>query len=223
MPYELIIFTTPQNAQGVLQLDNGISLNSHPAIHESGRPGIGFSIPNGSPNGNGARLTLSAPEFITIQQRAILWLRTNDGYYPWIGSQQAAFAIDDFTLPVKTNPIPIPIPIPNLVHLEPIVIITAVFNSGQFDLTTHNGCGKFTEQCCKQLHEHHSISWGHIKKFGAQEQYNGHAVDAIMLLNSMLDCDRGIYDIIVNSQSPGEHSALNRVGEPDSLLWYYPA
>lgn len=222
MAYELIIFPDPLTSNGVLELGNGIKLNSHPAVHETGRKGIGFTIPNGSPNGNGSGLTLFAAGRITLMMRAVLWLRTNDDYYPWMGNQQAAFAIDDFTLPLAPiTPIPTPNPQPNP-DIEPIDIINKVNADNDFDLTTKEGCGLFTEECCRQLHNIHSTSWGHVKKTGAQNQYNGHAVDAIMLKNSMPNCDKAIYDIIVNSEAPGATPALNFSSNVNESLWYYP-
>jgi hypothetical protein len=222
MSYELIIFPNPLNSEGILELGNGVKLNSHPATHETGRKGIGFTIPDNSPNGNGAGLTLFANGRITITQRAVLWLRTNDNYYPWMGNQQAAFAIDDFTLPLAPVAPPVLHPNPPMGDVKPIDVINKVAQDNDFDLTTKEGCGLFTEECCRQLHNQHSSSWGHVEKTGAQNQYNGHAVDAIMLLNSMPNCDKAIYDIIVNSEAPGATPALNFSSPVDALKWYYP-
>lgn len=220
MAYELIIFPDPLTAQGILELGSGLKLNSHSVIHQpSGRPAIGFAIPTGSANGHGARLTLFAAGRVTITQKAILWLRTNDDYYPWVGPQTAAFAIDDFTLPlVPSTPVDPPIG-----DKSPEEIIQAVYNTGLYNITTHDGCGQFTEACCTALHEQHSSSWGHIRKNPGQEQYNRHAIDAIMLLNAMPDCDRGIYDIIIQSQAPDAHPGFFFVSGPNATLWYYPA
>lgn len=219
MTHELIIFTTPANTQGVLRLDGGIALNSHPAVF-LGRQGIGFTCPDATPNGNGAELTLLAANKVTIRQRAILWIRVPDFIYPWVGDQQAAFAIDDFTLPDVPGPVIPPGPIGDK---HPQEIIQVVYNTGLYNLTTHDGCGQFTEACCTALHEQHSSSWGHVRKQGAQEQYNGHAIDAVMLLNSMPDCDRAIYDIIVQSQAPDAHPGFNFASPVNASLWYYPA
>ena len=64
-------------------------------------------------------------------------------------------------------------------------IINDVFNATHPNLATKDGCGKFTEDSCTALHEQHSQAWGHIHKFEGQNQYNGHAVDALMLLGEL--------------------------------------
>lgn len=104
MTYTLIIFPTPLDAVCVLQHDTGgWTLTGVPALHPSGRPGQAFAIPEGTPNRNGARLTISHPTYKdTVDQRAVVLL--NDGTIPWpFGPEQsAAFAADDFILQ-KTN------------------------------------------------------------------------------------------------------------------------
>lgn len=226
MSFELVIFTTPTDGQGILRLDSGVMLNSHPAVFQN-RKGIGFTCAPETANGNGAELILFAPNRLTISQRGILWLRVNNDYYPWIDNQQAAFVPDDFRIPALPviPPVTIPPPVnpPVISDETPIAIINRVYASKQWDLSTKEGSGLFTEACCTELHNVHSSSWGHVKKHGQQNQYNGHAVDAIMLKNSMPDCDKAIYDIIVNSESPNAVPALNFSSPVDESLWYYPA
>lgn len=84
---------------------------------------------------------------------------------------------------------------------------------------TEEGCGRFTEACCAALHEINP-QWGHIKKVGAQNQFNGHAVDAIQLLAGE---QKGIYDIIVDSESPNAKPSFNRKGDPEPALFFFPA
>lgn len=98
MSYELIVFPTPADAHCVLQTDPGLTIEGHPATHPSGRPGIGFTIPADHPNGNGAQITITAPEKVSLVQRGILFLAREGFAYPWTPGQTAAFAADDFHL-----------------------------------------------------------------------------------------------------------------------------
>lgn len=100
MSYELIVFVNPPNTTGILRTDAGNVYNSHPAIHPTGREGIGFTIED-EPNAHGASLLLEAPNKTSVLQRAILYLNNNTLFgnrYPWTPGQQAAFAVDDFYL-----------------------------------------------------------------------------------------------------------------------------
>jgi hypothetical protein len=91
------------------------------------------------------------------------------------------------------------------------------------NLATVTGCGIYTEDSGRALHEEHSPWWGHIAKYGAEHQYNGHAVDALMLLVSAKGVPAGIYDIVKNSSSPEAEKAFNYVEPVKPELWYYPA
>jgi hypothetical protein len=86
------------------------------------------------------------------------------------------------------------------------------------DLTTKEGCGRFTEACCAALHAVNPL-WGHIKKSGAQNQFNGHAVDAIQLLAGE---GNGIFDIIFDSESPSAKAQFIRKGDPEPALFLRP-
>ncbi len=213
---ELIIFTTPLDAHCELRLDNGTALQGHPATHSTGRPGQGFTIPDGSPDGNGCQLTITAPKKVSLLQRGILMLDEVDSF----------ILMDDFHLadekvcPEIPPPQPPNPPVPGQ---TPLQIVLATYATGGFDLSTKTGCGKFTEACCTNLHVQNSQQWGHIKKSGAQNQFNGHAVDAIMLLLDSGPQAAGIYDLIVDSESPNARPALNYSGPPIQSLWYYPA
>lgn len=220
--FQLIIFTTPSLVFASLIHDSGITIVGVSVIHPSGRPGIGFNIPLGTPNGNGARLVISSPGKVTIEQRGILWLRypEMEGNFPWTPGQNAAFNTDDFYLQDSVPPVPVPVPPSNETPKE---IIDRIYNTGNYNLATKDGCGQFTEACCTELHNKHSAEWGHLRKSGAQNQYNGHAVDAIMLLVQVGETEAGVYDIVISSESPGAKPAFNRVGPPNNLLWYYPA
>ena len=106
MAYLLIIFPTPADALCVLRHDaDGLAVIAVPMTHPSGRPGQGFVLPDGLPNGHGATLTISAPHYTTLVQRGIVFL--NDGLaYPWTPGQTAAFAADDFHLPAASVALP---------------------------------------------------------------------------------------------------------------------
>lgn len=212
---ELIIFPTPLDAHCELTPDpTGLPIVGHPATHESGRPGQGFTLPADLPSGNGAQLLITAPKKVPLLQRGILWIASG----PYL-------QMDDFHLAdEKDCPPPQPVPIPPTPGpLTPFQRIKAIYATGHYDLGTKAGCGQFTEACCQDLHEHDSAQWGHIRKSGAQNQYNGHAVDAMQLLVPSGDTAAGIYDIVISSESPEAKPAFNRQGDPAPSLWYYPA
>jgi len=224
MSYELIIFTDPKEVKGFLQNDGNLKVTAHSAVHSTGREGIGFTIPDDTPNLNGARVILEASGKVSINQKGILILRTQDmeNRYPWGAGQTAAIAMDDFTLQNKVVSPPLPFPIPPKPS-TPLEIINDTYRTGSYNLGTKEGCGKFTEDCVRNLHVIRSIEYGHIKKVGAQNQYNGHAVDALMLLERDKDTEAGIYDIILATESPEAKPQFIHRGPPVSELWYYPA
>ena len=61
-------------------------------------------------------------------------------------------------------------------------------------------------------------TWGHILKTPGQNQYNGHAVDALMCLAGP---DNGIWDIVHDSVSPNASPQYIYKGPADPNLWYY--
>ena len=129
------------------------------------------------------------------------------------------FMLDDVRLvAADAAPIVEP-PKPTYPTGAPQDIINAVYQQGDFDLNTKDGCGKFTEACCDALHASDQM-WGHIGKNPGQNQYNQHAVDALMLLAGD-GC--GIWDIILDSESPNAQPSYSYKGEPVSELWHYPA
>jgi hypothetical protein len=212
MPHELIVFTDPPNALVQLIHDSGYSAVAIPVTHASGRPGQGISIPDTVPNNNGCELRISADGKVTLKQRAIL-----------IYNQSYAYLMtDDFYLSDTPSEVTPPNPPaegpPNA--QDPAGIINWVYASGSYDLSTHDGCGLFTEACTTALHDWNNQMWGHIKKTGAQNQYNGHAVDALQCLAGPF---AGIWDIVHDSVSPNATPAFNYKGIPDPALWYYPA
>lgn len=222
---ELIVFTSVprETVTATLTLGNGVIVLGHPAVHPTGREGIGFTIPDDVPNGWQATLELSAPGQVRILQKAILWLHTDMIAYPWTPGQTAAFAVDDFFFVPETICPPPDDPPPPPTTGDPFVIIQRVYDQGGFDLRTKTGCGQFTEAAAIALHTQHSTFWGHIKKIPPQNNYNGHAVDAVMLLVPVGGTLAGIYDIIFSSESPEARPAFNRQGDANQALWYYPA
>lgn len=227
--FRLIIFPTPLDSAAIFDHDSGYSTVGSPTTHPTGRPGVGLDFPDSIPNGNGGTLTIRKEGKVTLSQRGILYVRKDDleNGYPWIGEQNAAFSSDDFRLQdVPTPPAPPPqppTPPTPLPSKDPLTIITRIYNEGDFDLSSKDGCGEFTEAACEALHNQSSAKWGHLKKSGAQNQYNGHAVDAVQLLSGTPGADAGIYDIIQNSESDEARVVFNRVGPPDAEKWYYPA
>ena len=225
--YQLIIFSDPRElSSAVLEPDEQPAIIGVPAIHPTGREGYGFDIPSTNPNGWGAKLTLTARDKVSIIQRGILYLRVpgSANRFPWTPGQTAAFLVDDFYMQdevvcPEVPPGPEPIP-PG--ETDPLTIIKATYENGDFNLATKEGCGLFTEAACKNLHELNSEAWGHIRKFPPQNEFNGHAVDAIMLLMQSQDTEPGIYDIILSTESPDAEPIFIYKGPPDGPLWYYP-
>ena len=213
---KLMIFPSPIDAGCVLTSDQGWSVRGEPGSDEAGRPGVAFSVPEGTPSGWGSRLVIEAEGMVTIEQRGLLVL---DGSR-WL------FYADDFHMqPMPEPPAPEEPDEPDVEPGEqsPQEIIQEVWETGEYQLVTKEGCGLFTEACCEVLHDKHSKAWGHVRKHEGQNQYNGHAVDAVMLGANAPDCENGIYDIIQSSESPEAKAVFNYAGPADPDLWYYPA
>lgn len=218
---KLFVFTNPQNAAANLRHDQGWLVTGLPDANSEGRYGLSFAIPNGTNNLWGCELNISAPGMSPLRFRARLGFGENN---------EAYLLADDFQLiPEKEcPPVNPPVDPSNDEPRTPLEVINMVYLSGAFNLMTHTGCGLFTEACCMELHERFSKSYGHVKKTGSQNQFNGHAVDAVHLLRSHPNDDGtitedGIYDIIISSVSPDAQPAFNFAGAADPNLWYYPA
>lgn len=212
---DLVIYTTPKVSQVRLVVDNGsvyfgepASLNGRDDAHLIHLPDTLASI--------GALLEVSADGYVLFSNRGILMVSP--------GGWDTTFQLDDVHLQAKDSaaPEPEPEPPPVVDWSDPLTVILWVYEDTHADLSTHEGCGKFTEDCCKVLHNNNSPLWGHIRKNPGQNQYNGHAVDAIMLLAFSGSTPAGIYDIIHDSVSPTASPSFNYKGEPDNNLWYYP-
>lgn len=210
---KLLIFPTPLDARCQLQHDSGFSVDGVADKHPNGRAGQSFSIPDSTPNGWGTRIVISAPDKITLSLRGLLYEH---------GPAEYLFYADDFVLVDKPAVVVPPVVVPPITAKTPQEIINAVYLNGAYDLSTKEGCGKLVEDSVITLHKIHSPSWGHVKKSGAQNQYNGHAVDAIHLLNDALDGTKnGIYDIIYDSESLNAKLQFGRAGDAVPALWYY--
>ena len=214
MPYNFVVFPTPLDSQVTLTPDGGAQLTGATYTDPTGRAGQVCTVPDVTTSGHGAEINVSAPGYLPLRLRGFLLLDAD--------SQVARLEVDDYVLteePEVPAP-PDPTPPGNQTAEQ---IINDVFNTTHPNLATKDGCGKFTEDCCTALHEQHSQAWGHIHKFDGQNQYNGHAVDALMLLGNTADAQAGVYDIIFSSASPEATPAFNWSGPPDYSLWYYPA
>src|SRR4030095_9641737 len=204
MPNTLYLYVTPANSLIQLTADNGVSVLGIPTTHEGRQDAQALEIPFDT-SGMGSLLRITHEGYASFEGRAIL--STDDG--------MAFIQIDDFHLvQLATSPIS------PIYSGSPKEIIKQVFNNTNPDLSSHDGCGKFTEDCCTALHDNNNQMWGHIRKNPGQNQYNGHAVDAVQCL---VGNENGIWDIIHDSVSPNASPAFIYKGPADPTLWYYPA
>jgi len=211
MSSKFMIFPDPLDARTTLRHDNGFVGTGVPDTDHEGRPGQSIMIPDYVPNENGAELTVEKEGYVGINVRGFLVLK--DGV--------ARLQVDDYNLVPADNTDPTD---PGDVNpnANPIDIINHVYNSTNPNLSTASGCGLFTEDVVKELHEKMNPGWGHVKKEPGQNQFNGHAVDAIHLLVPSGGTAPGIYDIIQSSASPEAKPVFNYADPPDNSLWYYP-
>ena len=211
MPYSFVFYPDPPNAPITVTPDAGGSYTSVPYIYTDGRQGQVAYLADNTPENQGALLAIAAvPGYEADEMRGFLRL------YP--DTMTARLEVDDKKLkPADAEPVPLP------PGSSPLDIINAVYAQTQPQLWTHEGCGKFTEDCCAALHSQHSAYWGHIRKNPGQNQFNGHAVDAVQLALNVPGCNAGVYDIIYSSVSAEAKPAFNFAGPPEYDLWFYPA
>src|SRR3990167_5263696 len=75
MSFQYVIFPDPLTNGYTLRHDTaGWLLTGVPTVHPSGRPGIGFTIPDGTPDEHGIELIGSGPGYYDFRQRGILRL-----------------------------------------------------------------------------------------------------------------------------------------------------
>lgn len=91
-------------------------------------------------------------------------------------------------------------------------IVNAVKTNGNYNLETHDGCGIFCEAVVKALHSA-DPNFGHLKKTGAQNNYNGHALDV-----TLYRATGQTVDFVYSGGDPGAHPSWS-VNEGDN----YPA
>jgi hypothetical protein len=211
MPYAFVIYPTPVDATVTLTPDSGGSYTGVPYTHTSGRQGQVCYVSDGTPDEQGTTLNVSAPNYLPSRLRGFLVLDTPN----------ARLQVDDVAL--ESAGAPPPTTPPSSGPPTPFDIINRVYAETQPQLWTHEGCGKFTEDCCDALHVESSGYWGHVKKNPGQNQYNGHAVDAVHLALNIPGTAAGIYDIIFSSVSSEAKPVFNMAGPPQYELWYYPA
>lgn len=212
--YKFVVFPDPLTAGVTLTPDaSGVPIAGAMYTDHDGRQGQVCQVPDGTPTGQGAALDIVAPGYVPAHVRGFLQLVD-------VPERIARLQVDDVNLtPAAVDP---EVP-PVNPDASPFEIINHVYETTRPNLATVEGCGKFTEDCCTALHTDHSNAWGHVKKNPGQNQYNGHAVDALMLLGAAPDTSPGIYDIVFSSASPEAKPAFNYAGPPDYALWYYPA
>lgn len=222
MSYKFVVFPTPLDAVVTLSSDDGWTGTGIPYVDENGRQGQLITVASGVTNEHGATLSAMAQDRMDFRLRGFLLVGVGEN------KDMARLQVDDFTM----NEVPPPVVQPGPpVQPPPIIagggspeeICQQVYNTTHPNLMTKEGCGKYTEDCCDALHSQHSPSWGHIRKNAGQNQYNGHAVDALMLIVDVPGTASGIYDLIYSTESPDAKPTFNYVGQAVSSLWYYPA
>lgn len=199
-------FPTPLESSVTLELDSGESITGISGVYK-GRSGYSLLLPASYHGTIGARLTIDSAGYRTFSARGML--------VPAVS--EALFCLDDVALEEAPPPAPEP---PVIYQGSPEEIINQVWATGDHELETKEGCGLFVEACCTALHDSLPDLWGHIRKTGAQNQWNGHAVDAVQCLTG---ADMGIWDIIHDSESANATPEYIYKGEPAPDLWYYPA
>ncbi len=216
MPYAFVLYPTPLDARVTLTPDGHPALVSVPYTAPDGRAGQVCYVGDTVTSGHGAELTVDAAGYLSERLRGFLVL----------ADTLARLQVDDVMLTAAATP-PDPGPTPPAGPRSPLDIINSVFTATSPNLATVAGCGKFTEDCCDALHAEHSPMWGHIAKEPGQNQFNGHAVDALMLLANVSNASggttAGVYDIIFSSASFEAKPVFNYAHPPQYELWYYPA
>lgn len=210
---ELYFYSTPAEAKVVLTLDNGLVIEGVPVTANGRGDAHKIILPPRTPT-QGGFLGVSYDGYTSFSGRGIvLEANIDTGADP-------QFIFDDVHLvPLPPPPALPPKPNPNL---NPFDVTQAVYDTGQYDLSTKEGCGEYTEACCLELFIKHARLWAHIRKEPAQNQWAGHAVDAIQLFVKAGGTDPGIYDIIWSTESPEAKPAWSYKGPPDPNLWMSP-
>jgi hypothetical protein len=218
MANELYIYSTPAASAVTLTLDGGVTITGTPCTVHGRSDAHLCQLPPGT-LAQGGLLKVGCDGYRGITHRGIV-VPNAEG--------EAWFQLDDVHLEkIEEEPVP-PEPPPLDPNLDPFALIRSVYEQGEYDLSTKEGCGVYTEACCTALHEQQSQWWGHIRKNPGQNQWVGpsgvgHAIDAIQLVAQAGSTGPGIYDIILSTESPDAEPAWSYKGAPDHALWYYPA
>lgn len=215
----LYFYSKPKEAQVKLKPDSGQEIIGEPVSYNGRDDAHLLKLPaNITSQGAELTVTLEGHER-EISDRGILVPKTTCPHCGKVVSDKPHFELDDIHLKKieESKPPPEPSGPPSN---KPIDIINWVYSSGLYNLATHSGCGLFTEACCTELHNRNHAGFGHIKKNPGQNQFNGHAVDAV---SCIVGPEYGVWDIITNSVSSSAKPAYNDAGEPNPKEWYYPA
>lgn len=209
----LVFYTTPATALVRLTLDVGgaVYYSQGPTTANGRDDAHLFDLPDNTPD-QGSLLHVEAEGYYPFDGRGIL---VPDG-------DMAAFEFDDIHLqPVVLPTLPDHPTPPN--PADPLSVIQWVYDGGTgvtFDLLTKGSCGQFTEACALALFRDTKITWGHLLKVPGQNQWNGHAVDAIHQV--AVGDHVGVWDIIQNSESPEARPVFNYAGPDDETMWAAP-
>lgn len=79
-------------------------------------------------------------------------------------------------------------------------VVTAVYASGEYDLTTHDGQAEFVDAVVRRLHAVNK-RWGHLRKSPAQTNIHGHAEDAALYLSDEPGQSQAV-DFIASAGTP---------------------
>jgi len=211
MPFSYVCYPTPVTATVTLSPDSGGVYTGVPYTHSSGRAGQVCYIDAGTPDEQGVTITVAADGYLPLRLRGFLMLNAAD--------DEARFQADDFAL--ELAPVtPGPTPPANVSGSTPLEVINSVWATGDYQLLTKEGCGRFTEACDTAVHDLIENTCGHLRKDPGQNQFNGHAVDAIHFIAGQYV---GIWDIITSSESSDAKPAFNYAGPAEPPKWYYPA
>lgn len=205
MANELYRYTDPDDAQVTLTFDSGIHVVGVPVNYNGRSDAKMLAVPLEA--SGGAVLTVSKDGYYTFSARAV-FAPNPEG--------PSSLDLDDITLtPEAAAPPQPPGPDPDG-PTDPLERITAIYQSGAYNLVNKQGCGEFTEAVATDFALFYGFQWGHVKKEPGQNQYNAHAVDAIHCLYGEHD---GIWDIIYSSASTAARPVFNRAGDAKPDLW----
>ena len=173
MPYAFVIYPTPVDATVTLTPDSGGSYTGVPYTHTSGRQGQVCYVSDETPDQQGTTLNVSAPNYLPSRLRGFLVLDSVDS------DDVARLQVDDVALdsagaPPPTTTPPSGPPNPGRYHATARLQRDASATVDERGLR-HLRRGLLRARCTAKS----SPYWGHVKKFEGQNQYNGHAVDAI--------------------------------------------